>query len=162
MVENGVQVEVDLQIAPTYADLVPAERLRAAARAALKAEEQASAGALELTIVITDDPGIQSLNRDFLGNDTPTDVLAFSAIEDGGPFVSAPGAGGYLGDVIVSYPCAVAQAQEHGHSPEQELDLLIVHGILHLLGYDHADDEEKAAMWARQDAILAGLAIGTE
>ena len=107
--------------------------------------------------MITDDSGIQSLNRDFLGYDTPTDVLAFSALEDDGPFVSAPEAGGYLGDVIVSYPRAVAQAQEHGHSPEQELNLLVVHGILHLLGYDHADDEAKAAMWARHDAILDGL-----
>ncbi len=157
MVESGVQVEVDLQIAPAYADLVPAERLRAAARAALRTEAQSDAGVVELTLVLTDDSGIRSLNRDFLGNDAPTDVLAFSAIEDDGPFVSAPEAGGYLGDVIVSYPRAVAQAQEQGHSPEQELDLLIVHGILHLLGYDHADDEEKAAMWARQDAILAGL-----
>ncbi len=157
MVESGVQVEVDLQIATAYADLVPAERLRAAARAALRTEAQSDAGVVELTLVLTDDSGIRSLNRDFLGNDAPTDVLAFSAIEDDGPFVSAPEAGGYLGDVIVSYPRAVAQAQEQGHSPEQELDLLIVHGILHLLGYDHADDEEKAAMWARQDAILAGL-----
>ncbi len=157
MVEGGVQVEVDLQIAPAYADLVPAERLRAAARAALRTEKRAGTGVVELTLVLTDDAGIQSLNRDFLGTDAPTDVLAFSAIEDDGPFVSAPEAGGYLGDVIVSYPRAVAQAQEQGHSPEQELDLLIVHGILHLLGYDHADDEEKAAMWARQDAILAGL-----
>ncbi len=157
MVESGVQVEVDLQIAPAYADLVPAERLRAAARAALRTEAQSDAGVVELTLVLTDDSGIRSLNRDFLGNDAPTDVLAFSAIEDDGPFVSAPEAGGYLGDVIVSYPRAVAQAQVQGHSPEQELDLLIVHGILHLLGYDHADDEEKAAMWARQDAILAGL-----
>ncbi len=157
MVESGVQVEVDLQIATAYADLVPAERLRAAARAALRTEAQSDAGVVELTLVLTDDSGIRSLNRDFLGNDAPTDVLAFSAIEDDGPFVSAPEAGGYLGDVIVSYPRAVAQAQVQGHSPEQELDLLIVHGILHLLGYDHADDEEKAAMWARQDAILAGL-----
>jgi len=157
MAENGVQVEVDLQIATAYVDLVPVERLRAAAQAALSAEEQAGMGMVELTLVITDDPGIQALNRDFLGNDAPTDVLAFSAIEDGGPFVSAPEASGYLGDVIVSYPHAMAQAQQQGHSPEQELELLIVHGILHLLGYDHADDEGKAAMWAKQDAILAGL-----
>ena len=161
MVENGVQVEVDLQISPAYADLVPEERLRTAARAALKAEERVGVGVVELTLVITDDPGIQSLNRDFLGNDTPTDVLAFGAIEDGGPFVSAPEAGSYLGDVIISYPRAAAQAHEQGHSTEQELDLLTVHGILHLLGYDHADEKEKAVMWTRQDAILAGLPTGT-
>lgn len=162
MAENGIQVEIDLQIAPAYVDLVPVDRLRASAQAALSAGEQAGTGMVELTLVITDDPGIQALNRDFLGNDAPTDVLAFSAMEDGGPFVSAPEARGYLGDVIVSYPRAMAQAHEQGHSPEQELDLLIVHGILHLLGYDHADDEGKAVMWAKQDAILSGLHPGTE
>ena len=70
---------------------------------------------------------------------------------------AAPEAGGYLGDVIISYPRAVSQAQEHGHSTEQQLDLLVVHGMLHLMGYDHADEEERAAMWARQDAILSNL-----
>lgn len=162
MPEDGVQVEVDVQIAPAYAEAVPAKLLRAAARAALRTEGRTGTGPAELTLVITDDSGIQSLNRDFLGNDVPTDVLAFGALEDGGPFVAAPEAGGYLGDVIVSYPRAVAQAQEHGHSPEQELNLLVVHGILHLLGYDHADDEGKAAMWARQDLILDGLAREVE
>ena len=157
MPEDAVQVEINIEIAPDHAGEVPAERLRAVAGAVLRAEDPTGAGPSELTLVITDDAGIQSLNRDFLGHDAPTDVLAFAALEDSGPFVAAPEAGGYLGDVIISYPRAVAQAQEHGHSPEQELDLLVVHGILHLLGYDHADKEGKAAMWARQDAILVGL-----
>ena len=157
MPEDAVQAEIDIQIAPDYAAAVPEERLRAAARAVLRVEDRADAGPAGLTLVITDDDGIQSLNRDFLGYDAPTDVLAFPALEDNGPFVAAPEAGGYLGDVIVSYPRAMAQAQERGHSPGQELDLLVVHGILHLLGYDHADDEAKAAMWARQDAILDSL-----
>ena len=157
MPENALPAEIDVQIAADYANIVPAERLRAVALAVLRAETRLGAGPVELTLVITDDDGIQSLNRDFLGKDAPTDVLAFAALEDSGPFVAAPEAGGYLGDVIVSYPRAVAQAQEHGHSPEQELNLLIVHGILHLLGYDHADDKSKTAMWARQDAILAAL-----
>ena len=52
---------------------------------------------------------------------------------------------------------AMSQAQEHSHSTEQELDLLVVHGVLHLMGYDHADEEEKSTMWARQDAILSSL-----
>jgi probable rRNA maturation factor len=90
-----------------------------------------------------------------LGIDAPTDVLAFSAQEETEIFVVAPETVEYLGDVIVSYPRAVAQAGEARHEVEQELDLLIVHGLLHLLGYDHAEEEEKTLMWARQEAILA-------
>ncbi|MFN2244003.1 MAG: rRNA maturation RNase YbeY [Anaerolineae bacterium] len=157
MPDDNVQVEVDVQVAPAYAGAVAEERLQAVARAVLQHEGWAGTGPAELTLVITDDAGIQALNRDFLDNDAPTDVLAFSALEEDGPFVAAPEASGYLGDVIISYPRAVAQAQQQGHAPGQELDLLVVHGILHLLGYDHAEDEEKAAMWAKQDAILAGL-----
>jgi probable rRNA maturation factor len=110
-----------------------------------------------MAIVVTDDEGIRSLNRDFLGQDTSTDVLSFAAQEDGGAFVPAPEAGGYLGDVIVSLPRAAEQADREGHSLEHELKLLIIHGILHLLGYDHAEKEEKALMWARQETILSGL-----
>ena len=150
---QGATIEVEVQIAPAFADDVAAEHLQAVAEAVLRHEGQMR----ELTLVITDDEGIQALNRDFLGKDAPTDVLSFSAQEDAGPFVTAPEAGGYLGDVIVSYPRAVAQANEHGHPVEQELNLLIVHGILHLLGYDHAGEEEKAHMWARQEAILCSL-----
>jgi probable rRNA maturation factor len=108
-------------------------------------------------LVITGDQSIRDLNRDFLGVDAPTDVLAFPTQAEGGPFVAAPEAGGYLGDVIISYPRAEAQARQEGHPVEQELDLLIVHGILHLLGYDHATPGDKAAMWARQDAILSSI-----
>ena len=149
------RIEVAIQIAPGLTDQAPAdllspERLGAVVEVALRSE--AAIG--ELTLVITDDQGIQELNRDFLGPDAPTDVLAFGAQEDGGPFVTAPEAGGYLGDVIVSLPCAMSQAAEMGHPLQQELDLLIVHGVLHLLGHDHAAEEDKAHMWARQSAIL--------
>jgi probable rRNA maturation factor len=129
------------------------DRLRQVAEATLHHEGASG----QATLVITDDQGIQALNRDFLGRDVPTDVLAFSAQEEAGAFVAAPEMGSYLGDVIVSYPRALAQAPEHGQQVEQELYLLIVHGFLHLLGYDHADEEEKAVMWARQEAILASL-----
>lgn len=161
--EEPFETVVDVQIAPVLVESerqdvgffgpLLTERLQATAMAVLQHEGQAG----ELALVLTDDPSIQELNRDFSGEDAPTDVLAFSAQEDGGPFVAAPEAGGYLGDVIISYPRAVQQAREQGHPVEQELDLLVVHGILHLFGYDHATDEERALMWSRQDAILAGL-----
>ncbi len=144
------EVEVEVQVAPAFASLIAVERVQAVAGALLRQEGAPG----QVTVVITDDEGIQGLNRDFLGIDAPTDVLAFSFLEDSGPFIAAPEAGGYLGDVIVSYPRAVAQAGELGHPVEEELHLLVVHGLLHLLGYDHADEEGQAEMWARQEQIL--------
>ncbi len=146
-------VKVAVQIAPAFASSLSASHLETVAIAALCHEDTSG----QVTLVITDDQAIQGLNRDFLGRDAPTDVLAFSAQQDGGPFVAAPEAGGYLGDVIVSYPRAVVQAGEQGHPVEQELNLLVVHGLLHLLGYDHASEEERALMWARQETILTAL-----
>jgi len=144
---------VEVQVAPAFVDSVATGRLRAAVEETLRHEAQGG----EITVVVTDDQGIRELNRDFLGEDAPTDVLSFGVQEEDGPFVSAPEAGSYLGDIIVSYPQAVAQAEEQGHSVERELDLLVVHGVLHLLGYDHAEEEEKATMWARQDQVLGAL-----
>jgi probable rRNA maturation factor len=145
--------EVEVQVAPAFAQVVSEERLRAVAEAALRHEGRPGAA----TLVIIDDAGIRELNRGFLGRDVPTDVLAFSAQEGAGSFVAGPEAEGYWGDVIVSYPRAMTQAEEQGHPVEHELDLLVVHGVLHLLGYDHADEEEQAAMWARQEEILSSL-----
>ncbi|MBN1136613.1 MAG: rRNA maturation RNase YbeY [Anaerolineae bacterium] len=147
--ETGVEV----QVATAFASAISKDRLRQVAEAVLRHE--GSYG--QVTVVITDDAGIHQLNRDFLGIDAPTDVLSFGAQEAASPFVVAPEAGNYLGDVIVSYPQAVAQAAEQGHPAGQELDLLVVHGLLHLLGYDHATKAEQAIMWARQDEILNNL-----
>jgi probable rRNA maturation factor len=151
--ESDEGIEIDVQVSPEFAAIVSEEWLRAVGEAVLQ-HEGVSAG---VTLVITTDEGIQELNRAYRDVDAPTDVLSFSAQEESGGFVAAPEASSYLGDVIVSYPRAVAQAEERGHPVAQELNLLIVHGILHLLGYDHAEEEEKAEMWARQDAILRGL-----
>jgi len=148
-----INVEVEVQMAPAFAGALSPEQLQAVAEAVLRREERSG----QLALVVTDDEGIQELNRDFLGVDEPTDVLAFSAKEESGPFVSAPEAEQYLGDLILSYPRALAQAAELGHPVELELKLLVVHGLLHLLGYDHAEAEEKAVMWARQEELLAAL-----
>jgi probable rRNA maturation factor len=147
-------IEVEVQIDPAFAHLLSTEDLRSVAEVTLQLEGKSG----EVTLVITGDPEIQRLNRDFLGIDAPTDVLAFSAQEIGDSFVAAPEAGDYLGDVIVSYPRAVGQAAELGHPVGQEINLLVVHGVLHLLGYDHADEDEKEAMWARQEVILRRVA----
>ncbi|MCS7178682.1 MAG: rRNA maturation RNase YbeY [Anaerolineae bacterium] len=113
---------------------------------------------VEVAIVITDDESMQELNRRFRGVDAPTDVLAFPN-EARGPFVSAPGFPRYLGDIAISYPRAEEQAAEAGHSTQAELQLLVVHGLLHLLGYDDQSEPERARMWAVQEAILRHLGV---
>lgn len=126
--------------------------IEAAAQAALT--HQGIPVASELSIIITDDAQLHELNQQFRDVDAPTDVLSFPA-----DFTDPESGAAYLGDVLISYPRVVAQAQSGGHAPEAELQLLIVHGVLHLLGHDHADQAEKAAMWAAQAEILATLGV---
>lgn len=151
---SEIAIDVEVQVAPGFADLVDAGAVQAAAAATLRLEGVGG----QVTVVITDDQGIQELNRDFLGRDRPTDVLSFSAREGDDSFVASPELGDYWGDVIVSFPRAQEQAEEQGHAVERELNLLVVHGVLHLLGYDHEQEEELATMWARQDEILEAVA----
>ncbi len=122
-----------------------------AARATL---DLSGASDADLTLVLTGDEQIQALNRDFLGADAPTDVLSFPADE------SDPETGRrYLGDVIVSLPRAAEQAAARGHGLDAEVQLLVVHGVLHLLGHDHAEADEKARMWAAQAKVLETLGV---
>jgi probable rRNA maturation factor len=116
----------------------------------------------EMGLVITDSKAIQKLNRTYRGEDKPTDVLAFHMIpgtsqESELRFIGPPDGIHHLGEVVISYPQAVQQAQEQGHGVAQELALLIVHGILHLLGYDHELPEEEKQMKARENEILEML-----
>lgn len=108
----------------------------------------------DITIVLTDDRQLHELNLDYLGVDAPTDVLSFPASETD-PETGAS----YLGDIILSIPRATAQAEAAGHPVEAEAQLLVVHGTLHLLGYDHSTDEEKAVMWAEQAKVLERLGL---
>lgn len=145
---------VNLHIDPEYAHQIAGEKLSRAVQAVLQRHEQPTTS--EVTLVLTSDRGIQELNKQFRGIDRPTDVLAFSARE-GPAFIVPEGLTNYLGDIIISYPTAAAQAEEQGHPIEEELLLLTVHGCLHLLGYDHQSDEEQARMWAVQEQILSEL-----
>ena len=140
-----VEVQDDAGAGAAAANLV-----RTAAVATLRHVDVAAP--VELTIMLADDDVLQRLNRDFLGHDRPTDVLSFPAGEAG-----PAGVPGYLGDIAISLPRAAAQAAAAGHPREAELQLLTVHGVLHLLGHDHAAPDEKAAMWAAQAAILTAL-----
>ena len=158
---------VDVLIRPPFEHEVAEQSARTAAQAALR--HQGAPGGTALTIVIVDNDEIQALNRQYRGIDAPTDVLSFGAQDDGTPderevgsaFVIAPEqqyeTDAYLGDVIIAYPQVVAQAVHQGHSRERELSLLIVHGVLHLLGHDHATPHDEAQMWAIQAQVLETL-----
>lgn len=106
-----------------------------------------------LTVVITGDARLQELNREYLGIDAPTDVLAFSQDEGTTLPVSVAGPR-YLGDVVVSYEQAVAQAVEYDETVQRELGRLVVHGTLHLLGYDDQQEVGRRRMWEAQENIL--------
>ena len=112
----------------------------------------------ELVVLVTDDETVRKLNQRHRGVDAPTDVLAFPNVA-GGPFVDAPGLPRYLGDVIVSLPRARAQAIEAAGDVCGELQLLVVHGILHLLGYDHQTETGRASMWRAQQTVLDDLGV---
>ena len=120
---------------------------------------QNTGSSVELGLVIATQERVQQLNLSYLGRDEPTDVLAFSAIEEIGtdlpPFVMPPDGVMHLGEVIISYPQAVAQAEEHQHSVKREIAILIIHGVLHLLGYEHDKPELKHLMSAREEEILS-------
>jgi probable rRNA maturation factor len=153
----NVSPSIEIQFAETLlaADGTPPfepRTLEEAAAAVLQYVAPTSDTSFELTIVVSDDAQLQALNRQFLDIDAPTDVLSFPADEP-----NPDSDGRYLGDVVISLARASAQAEAAGHAAIDELRLLVVHGVLHLLGHDHAEADEKAVMWALQSAILAQL-----
>jgi probable rRNA maturation factor len=136
---------ITIQIAPRFRAEVDEGNLRRLAAEVLR--QEGVAGETELSLIVADDEAVRALNRRFRDVDAPTDVLAFGAGADES-FVTAPDSPPYLGDVVVSYQRALAQAEEWGHTVAEELKLLVIHGILHLLGYDH--QEEAAARKMRE------------
>ena len=120
---------------------------------------QGVSSSAELGLVIASQERVQQLNRNYLGRDEPTDVLAFSTREEIGvdlpPFVQPPDEVLHLGEVIISYPQAVIQAEEHQHSIKREMAILIIHGVLHLLGYEHDKPGLKRQMRAKEAKILS-------
>jgi probable rRNA maturation factor len=146
---------IEILLRPTLHPEVDTGELRRAVQLSLQMEQTPEG--VSLTVVITDDEEIRALNRRFRDTDAPTDVLAFPDAETDQVFVDESGEPPYLGDVIISLPRARQQAAEQGHSTMDELRLLVVHGVLHLLGYDHAVPAQQVEMWARQDAILQHL-----
>ena len=155
--------EIQITVEVEFRGLVDEDEVGRIAQQALKAEGVAPP--YEVSLVFADAETVQRLNRDYRGVDEATDVLAFSMLppeEGDSSFVLPPDGITHLGEVIVCYPRAVEQAQEQGHSVDKELALLVIHGILHLLGYDHEKPEEEAKMRAREKELLEEIAQGAQ
>ena len=163
--------EVEVQIDELYLPLVDPDILETAARRTLARHCPAPAA---LTVVVTSDIAVQTLNHTYRGIDAPTDVLSFAAHDaddesdeesEAGrvhlvtPAELADELAAYLGDIVIALPYATRQAAHYGNSVDNELRLLTVHGVLHLLGYDHATPEEVDAMWEMQSAVLRTVTV---
>ncbi len=144
---------IPIAIAQPFVKAVSDERLAAIALRVLEAE---GAPPCELSVTVTDDETVRGLNREYAGDDAVTDVLSFSQRE-GEAFVGAPGSVPPLGEVVIAYPQATRQAEERDRSVEEEVARLLVHGTLHLLGYDHAEAEEERRMRAREGELLGAI-----
>lgn len=128
------------------------EQLRAVKAAAGAALGFENASERFASIVLTDDETIHRYNRDYRGVDRPTDVLSFPS-DEGDPLEAPPD--GFLGDIMISVQRAAQQGSELGHSTEREIAFLTVHGMLHLLGYDHMQPDDEELMISRQRAIMS-------
>lgn len=144
--------KVNLQIADEFASQVDGSQLECAIIQALRQDPPAQE--VEVTLVVTNDSEVQQLNKTYRHIDAATDVLSFTLGQN--PF-TPPDMALYLGDIVISFPRCQAQAAEHDHTTQQEMNLLAIHGTLHLLGYDHATEPEKAVMWRLQEAALAQI-----
>lgn len=146
LVERGLKPQVDPSLVLTVAEK------------ALQAEGVPAN--TSLTVRLVSDETIRELNRRYRGINKATDVLSFPLVERGGAqFVLPPRITRELGDVVVSYDRAVEQARRYGHSLERELGYLVVHGVLHILGYDHEKEEERKQMRAREEAIMQEVGL---
>ena len=177
-------LQVLVSVDELYEGEICSEWLEDVARAGLAAA--GVAGEAEVSLLITGDETVRALNAEYRGLDETTDVLSFSTehpghwegegdgptdsrflgsdetggnVEEEGDFVLPPGMPRPLGEIIVSWPQAQRQAGEHEVSPVQELAHLVVHGALHLVGYDHVEPEETALMQAREREALRSLSF---
>jgi len=149
------QMEINILIDKEFKKLIKSTRMKTVTRQILQAENVGVKS--EVGLVITGDNKIHELNLKYLDEDRPTDVLSFpimEQIEKAPAFVNVPDGKTHLGDIIISYPTAARQGEERGHSTEREIIILLIHGILHLLGYDHDIPKRERAMRSREAAIL--------
>jgi probable rRNA maturation factor len=136
-------MDINIVVAPKYARRISQKELRAAATRVLAFETPDVD--TSLSIVVVDDRAMKDYNRRFHHVNEPTDVLSFDS----------PLRQEYLGDIIISYDTAKENARQAGWRVDQELQLLVTHGILHLLGYDDSTEDEREVMWRRQAEIMS-------
>jgi probable rRNA maturation factor len=147
--------QIGVHVEEKFCGLVDGAWVKKIVRQVLEAEGMASPYAVSL--VFTDSETVKQLNRDYRGVDEPTDVLAFQMLpqkEADDSFALPPDGITRLGEVIISYPQAAEQARKQRHLPERELALLVIHGMLHLLSYDHEEPEEESKMREKERELL--------
>jgi probable rRNA maturation factor len=149
-----VQISITSHREPEPLDPSAFERL-----AVFVLEREEAPENLELSIALVDIEEMSELNMEYRGKEGPTDVLSFEC--DDPCAVLGPEEPVMLGDVVIAPEIAETQATEYGHTVEEELNLLLVHGVLHLLGYDHIDNEDAEVMQARERALLVAWAAAT-
>ncbi|MFZ9859168.1 MAG: rRNA maturation RNase YbeY [Roseiflexaceae bacterium] len=156
MIDN---VTVDVQIDEALpVGVVDTALIEAAVRATL--HQQNKTGAIEVSVLVTTAEEIHRLNREYRRIDSPTDVLSFADDGDSPGFILPPGMPKYLGDIAISWQHVCQQATEFGHSARRELAFLTVHGLLHLLGYDHErGPDDDAVMQSHQEAVMMLLQL---
>ena len=148
-------MEINVLVDKEYKSQVKSSWLKSIVRQIQNAENVAVNS--EMGLVITGDEKIQELNLKYLTEDRPTDVLSFPMNEHVGGkpfFIEVPDGKTHLGDIMISYPTAVKQAAAHKHPVSREITILLIHGMLHLLGYDHDIPQRKRLMNNRESAIL--------
>lgn len=151
-------MEIEIRTEPeTLA--VSEEEMAAVRRAILTVGRLYGAEDAEVSVTLTDDAHIHELNRTYRAVDRPTDVLSFALTESEEPEIVGGRGDEVLGDLVISLERVAAQADEYGHSPLRELSFLTVHGMLHLLGYDHMEEADRREMEEEQRIVMEELGI---
>lgn len=165
MVESTSAYAITIEIDEGVTAQIDVAAIRAAVAATL---ERLGITEAALTVVLTTDEEVRGLNAQYRAVDAPTDVLSFAAREsvEGAPALMLPGdvaaeIDRFLGDLVIAYPYSERQAAEFGNSVLAELQLLAVHGTLHLLGYDHDNATSEQIMWSLQEDVLARFGHAT-
>jgi probable rRNA maturation factor len=151
-------MKLGIQIDKNFQKHLRKEWLRRVVEHSLAAQDIAYE--VELGLRITDDETVRKLNQEYRGVDEPTDVLSFALVErkpGSSPFITPPDDLLHLGEVVISYPQAARQAEENNHQVKEEVALLVIHGILHLLGYEHDEPAREREMRAIEKKILSEI-----